>query len=125
MLLFADAEGQQALQSYITQIKDVLPDYGDGFLAAALQHFSYNSEQVIHALLEGGLPPDLQALDPHQPLQAPTQAKAKGKGAARTSESKLITQTDLGYFVHNTCTFLATCSRAVWFQQVQYQTKIA
>ena len=86
----ADAEGQQALQSYITQIKDVLPDFGDGFLAAALQHFSYNSEQVIHALLEGGLPPELQALDPQQPLQAPNQqATQKGKAAARASESEL------------------------------------
>ena len=78
------------MQSYVTQIKDVLPDFGDGFLAAALQHFSYNSEQVIHALLEGGLPLELQALDPQQPLQALSQqATQKGKAAARASESKL------------------------------------
>lgn len=85
-LLSADAEGQQALQSYISQIKDVLPDFGDGFLAAALQHFSYNSEQVIHALLEGGLPPELQALNPQTPLEAPSkQPVPKGKATARSN----------------------------------------
>lgn len=85
----AGQDSQQALQAYIAAIKEVMPDFGDGFLAAALQHFSYNSEQVIHALLEGALPPELQALDPHMPLQKPSQqslgdSKAdswdKGKG---------------------------------------------
>lgn len=61
-----------------------MPDYGDGFLAAALQHFSYNSEQVIHCLLEGILPPDLQGLDPKLPLQPPSQQPSRGtKGTAQ------------------------------------------
>ena len=55
-----------------------MPTYGDGFLAAALQHFSYNSEQVIHALLEGALPLELTSLDPQMPLQLPSQQARKG-----------------------------------------------
>ncbi|KAL3156739.1 hypothetical protein ABBQ38_001014 [Trebouxia sp. C0009 RCD-2024] len=90
-------DSQQALRGYIAPIKDVLPDFGDGFLAAALQHFSYNSEQVIHALLEGALPPELKALDPHMPLQTPSQQPAgsrkadprdSGKGKAPMSEAR-------------------------------------
>ncbi|KAL3132505.1 hypothetical protein ABBQ32_009050 [Trebouxia sp. C0010 RCD-2024] len=90
-------DSQQALRGYIAPIKDVLPDFGDGFLAAALQHFSYNSEQVIHALLEGALPPELKALDPHMPLQTLSQQPAggrkadprdSGKGKAPMSEAR-------------------------------------
>lgn len=55
-----------------------MPGYGDGFLAAALQHFSYNSEQVIHALLEGALPTELTSLDMQMPLQLPSQQARKG-----------------------------------------------
>ena len=69
--------------SYISQIKDVMPHYGDGFLAAALQHFSYNSEQVIYCLLEGNLPTELKGLHPQMPLQPPSQNLAKGKGIAQ------------------------------------------
>lgn len=81
MCVCAGEDSQQALRGYIAPIKDVLPDFGDGFLAAALQHFSYNSEQVIHALLEGALPPELKALDPHMPLQTPSQQPAGSRKA--------------------------------------------
>ena len=82
--VYTGQESQQALQSYISQIKDVMPDFGDGFLAAALQHFSYNSEQVIHALLEGALPSELKGLDPQMPLQPASQTAQKaGKGASK------------------------------------------
>ncbi len=61
-----------------------MPNFGDGFLAAALQHFSYNSEQVIHTLLEGNLPPELKGVDPQMPLQA---AGTTGRGAAQPSSN--------------------------------------
>ena len=65
-----------------------MPHFGDGFLAAALQHFSYNSEQVIHTLLEGNLPSELKGLDPQMPLQAPSQTAGRaGKGAAQASSN--------------------------------------
>ena len=55
--------GAQAAQ--IAQIRDILPDYGPGFLAACLQHYRGNTEAVTNALLEGALPPALSSLDPH------------------------------------------------------------
>lgn len=65
-----------------------MPHFGDGFLAAALQHFSYNSEQVIHTLLEGNLPSELKGLDPQMPFQAPSQPAGRaGKGAAQASSN--------------------------------------
>jgi len=80
----AGQQSQQALQTYIGQIKEVMPNFGDGFLAAALQHFSYNSEQVIHTLLEGDLPPELKGVDPQMPLPA---AGTTGRGAAQPSSN--------------------------------------
>lgn len=40
----------------IKQIKEVLPDYGDGFLSACLDALNSSSEAVIQHLLEGSLP---------------------------------------------------------------------
>ncbi|DBB14004.1 hypothetical protein WJX82_002006 [Trebouxia sp. C0006] len=80
----AGQQSQQALQTYIGQIKEVMPNFGDGFLAAALQHFSYNSERVIHTLLEGDLPPELKGLDPQMPLPA---AGTTGRGVAQPSSN--------------------------------------
>lgn len=93
----AGQDSQQALQAHIAPIKEVMPDFGDGFLAAALQHFSYNSEQVIHALLEGALPPQLQALDPHMPLQTPSQQPAGSSRADPHDKGK-------GKLLHRICT---------------------
>ena len=87
-LMCVGQDGQQALQAHIAPIKEVMPDFGDGFLAAALQHFSYNSEQVIHALLEGALPPELQALDPHMPLPNPSQQPLGGGKADSRDRGK-------------------------------------
>lgn len=56
-------EDLQAAQRALPLIKDVLPDFGDGFLTAALLHYGNASERVINALLEGSLPPQLAALD--------------------------------------------------------------
>lgn len=68
------------MQSHITQIKDVLPGYGDGYLAACLQHFQYNSEQVIHALLEDAEPKELQGLDVQMTMDQHLARQVKGKG---------------------------------------------
>ena len=95
----AGQDSQQALQAYIAPIKEVMPDFGDGFLAAALQHYSYNSEQIIHALLEGALPAELQALDPHMPLQHPSQQPLGGGKADSRDKGK-------GKLPQRTCTWL-------------------
>lgn len=96
-------DSQQALQAYIAPIKEVMPDFGDGFLAAVLQHFSYNSEQVIHALLEGALPPELQALDPHMPLQPRQQPLGNSKADSRDKGKGKLCHLNLANLQQSSC----------------------
>ena len=45
-----------ANKAAIRQIQEILPDFGDGFLAACLEAFNGDQESVIQHLLEGNLP---------------------------------------------------------------------
>uniref|UniRef100_A0A7N4NVU3 Activating signal cointegrator 1 complex subunit 2 n=1 Tax=Sarcophilus harrisii TaxID=9305 RepID=A0A7N4NVU3_SARHA len=47
----------------ISQVKDLLPDLGEGFILACLEHYDYSAEQVINNILEEGLAPALSSLD--------------------------------------------------------------
>ncbi|WVZ55900.1 hypothetical protein U9M48_006501 [Paspalum notatum var. saurae] len=73
------------VESKISQIRDLFPDYGKGFLAACLEAYGLNPEEVIQRILEGTLHQDLLALDtsleemPQKKLAA-TAVKDKGKG---------------------------------------------
>ncbi|KAM4827200.1 activating signal cointegrator 1 complex subunit 2 isoform 4-T5 [Thomomys bottae] len=51
------------LDSLISQVKDLLPDLGEGFILACLEHYCYNPEQVINNILEDRLAPALNQLD--------------------------------------------------------------
>uniref|UniRef100_A0A673TQ26 Activating signal cointegrator 1 complex subunit 2 n=1 Tax=Suricata suricatta TaxID=37032 RepID=A0A673TQ26_SURSU len=51
------------LDSLISQVKDLLPDLGEGFILACLEHYSYSPEQVINNILEERLAPALSQLD--------------------------------------------------------------
>ncbi|XP_010010890.1 PREDICTED: activating signal cointegrator 1 complex subunit 2 isoform X2 [Nestor notabilis] len=51
------------LDSLISQVKDLLPDLGEGFILACLEEYSYNAEQVINNILEEKLVPYLDKLD--------------------------------------------------------------
>uniref|UniRef100_A0A8C0X2W7 CUE domain-containing protein n=1 Tax=Castor canadensis TaxID=51338 RepID=A0A8C0X2W7_CASCN len=51
------------LDSLISQVKDLLPDLGEGFILACLEHYHYDPEQVINNILEEGLAPALSQLD--------------------------------------------------------------
>ncbi|XP_036056694.1 activating signal cointegrator 1 complex subunit 2 isoform X2 [Onychomys torridus] len=51
------------LDSLISQVKDLLPDLGEGFILACLEHYSYDAEQVINNILEDRLAPELSQLD--------------------------------------------------------------
>ncbi|XP_039717999.1 activating signal cointegrator 1 complex subunit 2 isoform X3 [Pteropus medius] len=51
------------LDSLISQVKDLLPDLGEGFILACLEHYSYDPEQVINNILEERLAPGLSQLD--------------------------------------------------------------
>ncbi|KAI4366481.1 hypothetical protein MLD38_022354 [Melastoma candidum] len=84
-------EDSAILESKISQIRDLLPDYGKGFLAACLEVYDENPEEVIQRILEGNLHPDLQSLDPSMettPKTAPVPVKSdKGKGKVLESVS--------------------------------------
>ncbi|XP_012660741.1 activating signal cointegrator 1 complex subunit 2 isoform X1 [Otolemur garnettii] len=51
------------LDSLISQVKDLLPDLGEGFILACLKHYCYDPEQVINNILEERLAPPLSQLD--------------------------------------------------------------
>ncbi|KAJ4767420.1 Activating signal cointegrator 1 complex subunit 2 [Rhynchospora pubera] len=74
------------MESKISQIKDLFPDYGKGFLSACLEIYDNNPEQVIQHILEGTLHEDLSSLDtsleviqPRNPTPT-NNRKDKGKG---------------------------------------------
>jgi len=68
------------------QVREVLPGYGAGFVGACLDACGGDAERVVHQLLEGSLPAELAALDPHMPaVPAPAAngaAGARGEGGA-------------------------------------------
>lgn len=51
------------LDSLISQVKDLLPDLGEGFILACLKEYGYDTEQVINNILEDKLVPYLDKLD--------------------------------------------------------------
>ncbi|XP_016054070.1 PREDICTED: activating signal cointegrator 1 complex subunit 2 isoform X2 [Miniopterus natalensis] len=51
------------LDSLISQVKDLLPELGEGFILACLEHYGYDPEQVINNILEERLTPALSQLD--------------------------------------------------------------
>ncbi|XP_022378480.1 activating signal cointegrator 1 complex subunit 2 isoform X2 [Enhydra lutris kenyoni] len=55
--------GGVELDSLISQVKDLLPDLGEGFILACLEHYGYDPEQVINNFLEEQLAPALSQLD--------------------------------------------------------------
>lgn len=78
-------EDAAILESKISQIRDLFPDYGKGFLTACLEVYDYNPEEVIQGILEGTLHEDLQCLDKSLDIVSPAQATTvdsndKGKG---------------------------------------------
>ncbi|GAB6033363.1 hypothetical protein CHUAL_013128 [Chamberlinius hualienensis] len=51
------------LSSLISQVKDLLPTLGDGFVKSCLEYYNYDVERVINAILEESLPSILCNLD--------------------------------------------------------------
>jgi len=54
--------------SLISQVQDLFPDLGSGFIVKLLDEYKDNAEQVIEHLLEGSLPPHLENADRSEPL---------------------------------------------------------
>ncbi|XP_075685878.1 activating signal cointegrator 1 complex subunit 2 [Rhinoderma darwinii] len=57
------------LDSLVSQVKDLLPDLGEGFILRCLEEYGHNPECVINHLLEENLSPHLQELDRFMPRQ--------------------------------------------------------
>nr|XP_056715575.1 activating signal cointegrator 1 complex subunit 2 [Euleptes europaea] len=55
------------LDSLISQVKDLLPDLGEGFVLACLEEYNYDVEQVINNILEDKLVASLKKLDHAMP----------------------------------------------------------
>ncbi|KAB2045028.1 hypothetical protein ES319_D01G133100v1 [Gossypium barbadense] len=79
-------EDAAIMQSKISQVKDLFPDYGKGFIAACLEVYNQNPEEVIQRILEGTLHEDVLALDTSlETMPVPKSASTlsrndKGKG---------------------------------------------
>ncbi|OKL58109.1 hypothetical protein UA08_06476 [Talaromyces atroroseus] len=54
--------------SLVTQIRDLFPDLGDGYVVRLLDYYNDNVETIVAHLLENSLAPELQTLDTTQPL---------------------------------------------------------
>uniref|UniRef100_A0A8C5TX85 Activating signal cointegrator 1 complex subunit 2 n=1 Tax=Malurus cyaneus samueli TaxID=2593467 RepID=A0A8C5TX85_9PASS len=57
------------LDSLISQVKDLLPELGEGFILACLEEYGYDTEQVINNILEDKLVPYLDKLDRRMQLK--------------------------------------------------------
>ncbi|XP_026756130.2 activating signal cointegrator 1 complex subunit 2 [Galleria mellonella] len=54
--------------SLISEVKDILPHLGDGFILKCLEHYGFNSERVINSILEDNLAEHLKKLDQSLPI---------------------------------------------------------
>ncbi|XP_059151768.1 activating signal cointegrator 1 complex subunit 2-like [Physella acuta] len=51
------------LESLITSVKDLFPDFGEGFIELALEELDWNHEKVVSSILEDKLPPSLAGIN--------------------------------------------------------------
>ncbi|GMH16457.1 hypothetical protein Nepgr_018298 [Nepenthes gracilis] len=79
------------MESKISQIKDIFPDYGKGFLSACLEVYNHDPEEVIQRILEGTLHEDLQTMVTSLEILPPKSSSPNknDKGKAKLLESPL------------------------------------
>lgn len=72
-----DEEGD--VEEKIEYILDILPHLGDAFVFKCLQHYKYNVDVVIRAILDDNLPPQLASIPPNiiRIFAKPQQRKTK------------------------------------------------
>ena len=58
------------IDSLVSQVRDLLPNLGEGFVKACLEYYDYSPEQVINTILEENLPPHLAKIDRNMPMPA-------------------------------------------------------
>ncbi|RYO78227.1 hypothetical protein DL762_008803 [Monosporascus cannonballus] len=81
-----DVQGQMHVHrmSQISQIQDLFPDLGSGFVSKLLDEYGDNNEQVIAHLLEDSLPPHLVTADRTEEL-SPGRPRRKSRDIAPRS----------------------------------------
>ena len=77
----------------ISQVLDLLPNLGEGFVQSCLEYFDNSPEQVINTLLEENLPPHLSKLDRNLPKQVPL--KTLSNTISHEEHQKLQNQEDI------------------------------
>eukprot|EP00890_Picochlorum_soloecismus_P004766 jgi/Picsp_1/5290/NSC_02652-R1_ubiquitin system component cue protein len=65
--------------SLVSNVTEILPDYGEGFVASCLDVLGHNPERVIHALLTGPLPREVDGLDKNMSLNSYLENKEGNK----------------------------------------------
>jgi activating signal cointegrator complex subunit 2 len=55
----SDDDDSTIMLSLVSQVKDLLPEFGDGYIATCLDALDRNPEHVINALLEGNIPQEV------------------------------------------------------------------
>ncbi|KAJ7540735.1 hypothetical protein O6H91_10G028400 [Diphasiastrum complanatum] len=107
-------------QSQISQIKDLFPEYGDGFIAACLEVYDSDPEMVIQKILEGVLHPDLLALDTKLEKKTINAAalpdkRDKGKGKFFEENSSSLTEPKSGVQDKHQSSSIAGAAHAATF----------
>ncbi|XP_051149940.1 uncharacterized protein LOC127264447 isoform X2 [Andrographis paniculata] len=83
-------EDAAIIESKISQIKELFPDYGRGFLLACLEAYNHDPEDVIQRILEGTLHTELTSLDTSSesiPSSKPPSVAANDKGKGKLVEA--------------------------------------
>ena len=86
-------EDAAIVESKISQIRDLFPGYGKGFLAACLDVYDQHPEEVIQRILEGTLHEDLKCLDTSLetvPIGKPTTVGRNDKGKGKLVDSSPV-----------------------------------
>ncbi|XP_028167378.1 activating signal cointegrator 1 complex subunit 2 [Ostrinia furnacalis] len=55
-------------ESLISEVKDILPHLGDGFILKCLKHYGFNAARVINSILEDNLAEPLRGIDQNLPI---------------------------------------------------------
>ena len=90
-----------AIDSLISQVRDLLPNLGEGFVQACLEYFDNSPEQVINTLLEENLPPHLANMDRNMPKKAPVNSSSSTishEGHQNLQDQENMTSTRLNIF---------------------------
>ncbi|KAL1837892.1 hypothetical protein VTJ49DRAFT_3278 [Mycothermus thermophilus] len=93
LAVFDAAQEQQEMHvhrmSQISQVQDLFPELGAGFIAKLLNEYADNTETVVAHLLDDSLPPHLQSADWSEPLTHHIPSSSSSQPQARRRSSLL------------------------------------